>query len=128
MTGAQTSKPLVLIVDDDEDTRQMYAQALEDAGYIVDVAGDGEQAVSSACAGRPRLIVMDLSMPGIDGFIALRALRALRELDSIYIIVLSGFTDEGSRAKATAAGCNEFLSKPMLPSTLVDRVRLALAA
>jgi CheY-like chemotaxis protein len=128
VTTLSPQRPVILVVDDDEDTRSMYALALEEAGYIVEVAEDGERAVAAACVERPTLIVMDLSMPGIDGFMATRALRALRELDSIYIMVLSAFTDEGSRTRAAAAGCNEFLAKPMLPKALVERVRTALAA
>ena len=119
-------RPLVLIVDDYEDTRDMYAAELERAGYLVEVADDGEKAMLAACADRPALIVMDLGMPNIDGFTAIRAVRALPELDSVYIMVLSALDDEVSRRRAKEAGCDEYLTKPMIPVDLVSRVRRAI--
>ncbi len=121
-------RPLVLIVDDYEDTRDMYAAELESAGYLVEVADDGEKAMLAACAERPALIVMDLGMPNIDGFMAIRAVRALPELDSVYIMVLSALDDDNSRQRAKEAGCDEYLTKPMIPQDLVRRVRSAIAS
>lgn len=120
------ARPLVLIVDDYEDTRDMYAAELESAGYLVEVADDGEKAMLAACADRPALIVMDLGMPNIDGFTAIRAVRAVPELDSVYIMVLSALDDEVSRHRAKEAGCDEYLTKPMVPVELVSHVRRAI--
>lgn len=125
-TAPTSERPLVLIVDDYEDTRDMYAAELESAGYLVEVADDGEKAMLAACADRPALIVMDLGMPNIDGFTAIRAVRALPELDSVYIMVLSALDDDVSRRRAKEAGCDEYLTKPMLPVDLVSRVRRAI--
>lgn len=122
-TAPRSERPLVLIVDDYEDTRDMYAAELENAGYLVEVADDGERAMLAACADRPALIVMDLGMPNIDGFTAIRAVRALPELDSVYIMVLSALDDDVSRRRAKEAGCDEYLTKPMLPVDLVKAVR-----
>ena len=122
-TAPRSERPLVLIVDDYEDTRDMYAAELENAGYLVEVADDGERAMLAACADRPALIVMDLGMPNIDGFTAIRAVRALPELDSVYIMVLSALDDDVSRRRAKEAGCDEYLTKPMLPADLVKAVR-----
>ena len=104
----------------------MYAAELESAGYLVEVADDGEKAMLAACADRPALIVMDLGMPNIDGFTAIRAVRALPELDSVYIMVLSALDDEVSRRRAEEAGCDEYLTKPMVPVELGKRVRNAI--
>ena len=117
----------ILVVDDYEDTRELYALTLQDEGFAVDVASCGETAVLAACASRPTLVVMDLSMPGLDGFTAIRAIRALPELDSVYILVVSGNTDEATRQRAKAAGCDSFLSKPLLPDALVRRIRSLIA-
>jgi len=119
-------RPLILVVDDYEDTRDMYAEALEGNGYVVEVAECGEGAVLSACVNRPALVVMDLSMPGIDGFMAIRAIRALPELDSTYIMVVSGSADEATRQRAKTAGCDTFIAKPLLPDELVGRIRSVL--
>lgn len=119
-------RPLVLIVDDYEDTRDMYAAELEGAGFLVEVADDGEKAMLAACADRPAVIVMDLGMPNIDGFTAIRAVRALPELDSVYIMVLSALDDESSRLRAQEAGCDEYHTKPMIPADLVGHVRRAI--
>lgn len=127
-TSPSSERPLVLIVDDYEDTRDMYAAELESAGFLVEVADDGEKAMLAACADRPTLIVMDLGMPNIDGFTAIRAVRALPELDSVYIMVLSALDDEVSRRRASEAGCDEYLTKPMIPGDLVDHVRRAIEA
>ena len=118
-SARERERALVLVVEDYEDTRDMYAAALEGAGYVVEVAEDGERAIAAACRERPALIVMDLGMPGLDGFMAIRALRALPELDSVFILVLSAHTDTQSRDRAREAGGDAFLAKPMLPGDLV---------
>ena len=121
-------QPLILVVDDYEDTRDMYAEALEGDGYVVEVAECGEGAVLAACVNRPALVVMDLAMPGIDGFMAIRAIRALPELDSIYILVVSGSDDPSTRSRAKTAGCDTFLAKPLLPEELVGHIRSLIAS
>lgn len=128
MPAATRERPVILVVDDYEDTREMYAEALEGHGYVVAMAGCGEDAVLAACVNRPELVVMDLAMPGIDGFMAIRAIRALPELDSTYIMVVSGSADDATRQRAKNAGCDTFLAKPLLPETLVSRIGALLAS
>lgn len=118
----------MLVVDDNEDNREIYATSLRHAGYEVEVASDGEEALDAAARLRPRVVVMDLGMPGMDGWEAIRRLRAERSTDDAYVIVVSGFADRASRRRATDAGCDEFLAKPCLPRELIARIASALRA
>lgn len=113
---------LVLVVDDNEDNREIYAASLRYAGYAVEVACDGEEALAIARRLRPVIVVMDLGMPGMDGWDAIAALRATRETKDTYVIVVSGFADTTSRKRARDAGCDEFLAKPCLPKVLIERI------
>ena len=114
--------PLVLVVDDNEDNRDIYAASLRHRGYTVEVACDGEEALDIARRRRPALVVMDLGMPGMDGWDAIAALRATAETRHTYVLVVSGFADATSRKRARDAGCDEFLAKPCLPKVLLERI------
>lgn len=117
---AEARQRLVLIAEDYEDTRALYAEHLSEAGFRVIEAADGEQAVALALALRPEAIVMDLSMPKVDGWDATRRIRALPEMADTYIVVLSALDGEYSRAMAFDAGCNDFIRKPMLGAALAE--------
>ena len=114
--------PLVLVVDDNEDNREIYAASLRHSGYAVEVASDGEEAVDVARRLRPAIVVMDLGMPGMDGWDAIAALRSTPDTRATYVIVVSGFADTTSRKRAREAGCDEFLAKPCLPKVLLERI------
>lgn len=114
--------PTILVVDDNEDNRDIYAASLSHAGYTVELACDGEEALAVAVRTRPSIVVMDLGMPGMDGWEAIRHLRCKQETKDAYVIVVSGFADTTSRKRAKEAGCDEFLAKPCLPRALLDRV------
>lgn len=114
--------PLVLVVDDNEDNREIYATSLRHKGYDVEVASDGSEAVDVARRRRPAIVVMDLGMPGMDGWEAIAALRATPETRDTYVIVVSGFADTASKKRARDAGCDEFLAKPCLPKALIERI------
>lgn len=114
--------PLVLVVDDNEDNREIYATSLRHKGYAVEVAADGAEALAIARRLRPVIVVMDLGMPGMDGWEAIAALRATPETRETYVIVVSGFADTTSRKRARDAGCDEFLAKPCLPKVLIERI------
>ena len=114
--------PLVLVVDDNEDNREIYAASLRHSGYPVEVACDGEEALDIARRLQPAIVVMDLGMPGMDGWEAIAALRATPETKNTYVIVVSGFADTTSRKRARDAGCDEFLAKPCLPKVLLERI------
>lgn len=114
--------PLVLVVDDNEDNRDIYAASLRHSGYPVEVAADGEEALDIARRLRPAIVVMDLGMPGMDGWDAIATLRATPETRDTYVIVVSGFADTTSRKRAREAGCDEFIAKPCLPKVLIERI------
>ena len=115
--------PLILIVEDYPDTRDLYVEYLEFAGFHTISARDGMEAVVVALARRPDLIVMDLSLPKIDGCEATRRLRADERTRATPIIGLTGAVAPGTEETARQAGCTAFLTKPMLPEDLVEHVR-----
>jgi len=114
---------LVLLVDDLEDNRAMYAEYLVQSGYRVVQAADGRQAVVVAQELLPDLVVMDLSLPVLDGCAAIRQLRADDQTASIPVIALTGHAAVGDVQRARAAGCDAFLVKPCLPSALLALIR-----
>lgn len=119
--------PVILVVDDSEDNRDLYAMALGRAGYVVAVAVDGLDAVAKTEAIAPVLILMDLAMPNVDGWEATKRIRALPSSSpDLRIIALTAFTDAVSIQRALAAGCNAVLSKPCPPLSLLDHIAAAL--
>jgi len=114
---------LVLVVDDFDDNRSMYAVYLTYSGYDVLEASDGREAVEVAGAKVPDLIVMDLSLPVMDGWEATRLLKANERTRHIPIIVLTGHAVAGNARDARKAGADAFLAKPCLPEMLVEKVQ-----
>lgn len=104
---------LFLVVEDFEDSRFMMRRLLEMAGYDVLEASDGEQAVRMAVEARPVLILMDLSLPKLDGLAATRQIRKKRGLKKIPIVAVSAHDSPESRTEALNAGCNEYVTKPI---------------
>jgi CheY-like chemotaxis protein len=127
-TRARFASPVVLVVDDTEDNRDLYAMILGRLGYEVVVAVDGVDGVARARASRPSVILMDLAMPKLDGFDATRQIRATPEIANVHIIAVSAFTDALNVQRALAAGCNEVLAKPCPPAVLAGRVEKAVRA
>jgi two-component system cell cycle response regulator DivK len=119
----RNTTPLVLVVDDFEDNRAMYAVYLSYCGYDVVEAGDGEEAVEIARRRLPDAIVMDLSLPIMDGWEAIRRLKAEERTRHIPIIALTGHALAGHSRGAREAGCDAFLAKPCLPEMLVGKVQ-----
>jgi two-component system, cell cycle response regulator DivK len=117
------SNRLVMVVDDFEDNLDMYALYLSYSGYDVVEAGDGQQAVEMASHWIPDVIVMDLSLPIMDGWEATRRLKADERTRHIPIIVLTGHAIPGQAREARSAGCDAFLAKPCLPEMLVEKVQ-----
>ena len=109
----QQEKELFLLVEDFEDSRFMMRRLLEIAGYRVVEASDGEQAVELAVEKHPALILMDLSLPKMDGLAATRQIRQHRELGNTPIIAISAHDSPESRTDALEAGCNEYVTKPI---------------
>ncbi len=117
----------VLIVDDFEDNRTMYAEFLKFSGYDVVEAADGLEAIDKATSFPPDVVVMDLSLPLLDGWEATRRLKRDPRTQHIPVVVLSGHVLEGHWQSARDAGCDGFLAKPCLPETLLETVRQVLA-
>jgi two-component system, cell cycle response regulator DivK len=106
-------KQLFLVVEDFEDSRFMMRRLLEMAGYDVVEASDGQQAVELAVQERPALILMDLSLPKLDGLAATRLIRQHRGVSKIPIIAVSAHDSPESRSEALEAGCDEYVTKPI---------------
>lgn len=113
MGGGVQVRKTVLVVDDYDDVRAITKKALESFGYRVIEAASGAEAVSVAQAESPDLILMDLSMPNMDGFATIHKLRRLLGLRDIPVIALSAHTAREVREDALAAGCREFVTKPL---------------
>jgi len=106
-------KQLCLLVEDFEDSRFMMRKLLEMAGYKVVEASDGEQAVAVAVQQKPALILMDLSLPKLDGLAATRQIRHHRDFSGTPIVAVSAHDSPESRTEALEAGCNEYVTKPI---------------
>jgi two-component system cell cycle response regulator DivK len=118
---------MILIVDDIVDNRQMYAEYLEHKGYRVEQARTGIEAVLLAETVRPAIILMDLSMPGMDGWEATRRLKANPRTAAIRILVVTGHVVGTAERRAREAGADGFLIKPCLPDDLVAKIAVMLA-
>ena len=113
MGSGESVQKTVLVVDDYEDLRLVTRRALESFGYRVLEAASGAEAVEVAQAGSPDLILMDLSMPAMDGFATIYQLRRLLGLRDVPVIALSAHTAREIREDALAAGCRDFITKPV---------------
>ena len=122
MSTSDSIPALVLVVDDFEDSRAMYAEYLQYQGFRVAEASDGEEALARARELRPDVIVMDLSLPVMDGWEATRQLKASLDTRDVVIIALSGFAESTHASRALEAGCDEFLGKPCPPELLVAKI------
>ena len=119
--------PLVLVVDDFQDNREMYAEYLADCGFRVIEAKNGKEAIEQAFARSPNVIVMDLSLPVMDGWEATRRLKADGRTRSIPVIALTGHALQVHSKGALDAGCDAFVAKPCLPDQLVLEINRMLA-
>ena len=120
-------EPLVLVVDDYQDAREMYSEYLKVSGFRVAEARTGVEAVAVAKELQPDCILMDLSLPGIDGWEATRQLKSDSATARIPVVAITGHAGELASHNAKAAGCAAFVLKPALPDAVVAEVRKALA-
>jgi two-component system cell cycle response regulator DivK len=118
---------VILVVDDVDDNRLMYVEYLEYAGYQVAQARTGTQALGLAREVAPALIVMDLSMPDMDGWEATRRLKADPRTRRILILVVSGHALGKAEQQSWDAGADGFLTKPCLPEDLAAKIATMLA-
>jgi two-component system cell cycle response regulator DivK len=113
----------ILYVEDNEDNVYVLKNRLIRAGHTVLVASDGAQAVTMAAAEQPNLILMDLSLPVLDGWEATRRIKAAPKTRHIPVIALTAHAMAGDREKAMAAGCDDFDTKPVEMSRLLDKIQ-----
>jgi CheY-like chemotaxis protein len=116
-------RPLVLVVDDYQDAREMYAEYLAYSGFRVAEASNGVEALQKAFDLLPDVILMDLSLPGMDGWAATRRLKTDERTQRIPVVALTGHALAGASESARLAGCDAFVTKPCLPDELVLQVR-----
>ena len=113
MTGRDSKDLKVLLVEDVEDTRLFMRLALEDQGFIVAEAEDGQSAVASAARETPDVILMDLTLPRMDGFAAAKLIRQKTELKDVPIIAVTAHQETGFRSDAKASGFDAYVTKPI---------------
>jgi CheY-like chemotaxis protein len=112
----------VLIVDDNAANLKLARVVLVAGGYLVRTAQDADEALSALETFRPRLILMDIQLPGIDGLELTRKLKSDPERAGIAIVALTAYAMKGDEEKALAAGCDGYLTKPIDPDTLAEVV------
>lgn len=117
----------ILLVEDNEISRDLLSRRLRKNGYEIVMAVDGNQAIAMASREHPDVILMDMTLPGIDGWEATRELRRRRETSRIPVIALTAHTLPADRARALAAGCDEYEPKPVELGGLVHKIETLLA-
>jgi two-component system cell cycle response regulator DivK len=125
---AKSERPRVLVVDDYPDAREMYAEYLQFSGFDVIEASNGVEALERAADSAPDVILMDLSLPVMDGWEATRRLKANKATADIPIVALTGHALAGILEGAKNAGCDAFVTKPCLPEDLVKEIQKVLDA
>jgi two-component system cell cycle response regulator DivK len=121
------AKPLILLVEDHSELRQLYAQQLELSGFDVIEAGNGADALTHTAAHFPDVVLMDLSLPVLDGWEATRRLKSDERTSHIPVVALTAHDGSGELQRATRAGCDWFVPKPCPPDALISEVRRVLA-
>ena len=116
----------ILLIEDNEMNRDMLSRRLQKRGYEVIAAADGEEGLAKARSEAPALILMDMSLPGIDGWEATRRLRADAQMKAIPVIALTAHAMADDRDKAVAAGCDDFDTKPIELPRLLSKIEALL--
>ena len=113
----------ILVVEDQEDDRQIIRDMLAGTGYEITEAEDGEQALAALARERPDLILMEIQLPSMDGYEAMRRIRTDPALLSIPIIAVTSYAPNEEERKAREAGCDHFVPKPYSPRQLLAKIR-----
>ena len=113
----------ILVVEDQEDNRRILRDMLGNAGYELIEAESGEEALKAVETKRPDLILMDIQLPVMDGYEAARRIKSNPDLNAVPIIAMTAYALAGDEAKALAAGCNGYVTKPFSPRALLAKVR-----
>jgi two-component system, cell cycle response regulator DivK len=119
-------QPLILLAEDFEDARDLYRDYLEFSGFSVETVDNGREAIARAIELQPDLILMDASMPILDGWQATKVLKDDAATRHIPVVALTAHAFDDARRQAKAVGCDAFITKPCLPNDLVDQVRSTL--
>ncbi len=113
----------ILVIEDTEDNRQILGDLLSSAGYELIEAMDGLEGVATAEREQPDLILMDIQLPGIDGYEATRRIRKIPALAKVPIIAVTSYALSGDEAKTREAGCDGYVAKPYSPRQLLAKIR-----
>lgn len=113
----------ILIVDDNNDSRELVVKILKNKGYEMIEAIDGEEALEKAMTEKPDLILMDISIPKINGYEVTKRLKSIEEFKDTPIVALTAHAMKGDRVKALEAGCEGYISKPINVRELPDQVK-----
>jgi len=113
----------ILVIEDQEDNRRILRDLLTSVGYEIIEAETGEDGVARAESERPDLILMDIQLPGLDGYEATRRIKAQPDLNKIPIIAVTSYALSGDEVKAREAGCDAYVTKPFSPRALLAKVR-----
>jgi two-component system cell cycle response regulator DivK len=124
----ESATPLILVVDDTEDTRHLYAHVLEAAGYRVEQATNGQEALDMIAVDKPAVVLMDLSMPVMDGWEATTRIKGHPTTSDVVVIALTGHATELGLTRAKEAGADVICAKPCLPDVMLKHVRTMLGA
>jgi DNA-binding response OmpR family regulator len=122
LSGVRSRGPLVLIVEDEDSLRELYAAELASAGFMVLEASDGATGIAKALQFGPHAVVLDLMLPGIDGFKVARRLRADDRTHDVVLVAVTALASRKAEGLAIAAGCDAFLSKPVLTAALIGEL------
>ena len=117
------ARPRVLVVDDDGDIRLLLRELLERAGYMVDEAGDGKTALRQLFANAPALVILDVTMPDMDGY---QTLERIRDLSEVPVLMLTARTQELEKVRGLSAGADDYVAKPFGRQELLARVQALL--
>ena len=118
----------ILVIEDQEDNRQIVRDLMTASGYELIEATTGEEGLEAAARERPDLILMDIQLPGIDGYEVTRRIKANPQLQKIPIIAVTSYALSGDDKKAFAAGCDGYVTKPYSPRLLLAKIREYLPA
>jgi len=113
----------ILVVDDNNDSRELVVKVLKNQGYEMIEAIDGEEALEKAVSEKPDLILMDISIPKINGYEVTKRLKSLEEVKKIPVVALTAHAMKGDRAKAIEVGCEGYISKPINVRELPAQVK-----
>src|SRR5262245_41135326 len=125
--GGRSMSKCILVVEDQEDNRRILRDLLGNAGYELIEAESGEEALTAVDAQRPDLILMDIQLPAMNGYEAAQRIKSNPDMKAVPIIAVTSYALAGDEAKALAAGCTAYISKPFSPRALLAKVREYLA-